>query len=70
MGQISEMEMASNTKGATIKDLNSPIQFYSMDCYFRQYWCDEQLSFKALKNTVNNLANNQLSLDVEMMETR
>ena len=23
------------------------VQAYSMDCYFRQYWRDERLSFKA-----------------------
>ena len=25
---------------------NSAFQAYSMDCYFRQYWRDERLSFK------------------------
>ena len=28
------------------KVTNSVFQAYSMDCYFRQYWRDERLSFK------------------------
>jgi len=43
-------------------------QFYSMDCYFRQYWRDERLSFKGLKNNANNLVINQLSLNVAMLK--
>ena len=39
-----------------------------MDCYFRQYWRDERLSFKGLKNNANNLVINQLSLNVAMLE--
>ena len=35
-------------------------QYYSMDCYFRQYWRDQRLSFKGLKNNANNLVINQL----------
>ena len=31
-----------------------------MDCYFRQYWRDQRLSFKGLKNNANNLVINQL----------
>ena len=58
-------------------------QAYSMDCYFRQYWRDERLSFKVLivnsekniinltqglKNNANNLVINQLSLNVAMLK--
>ena len=43
-------------------------QYYSMDCYFRQYWRDKRLSFKGLKNNANNLVINQLSLNVAMLE--
>ena len=43
-------------------------QYYSMDCYFRQYWRDTRLSFKGLKNNANNLVINQLSLNVAMLE--
>ena len=39
-----------------------------MDCYFRQYWRDQRLSFKGLKNNANNLVINQLSLNVAMLE--
>merc|ERR1712062_811246 len=39
--------------------------FYSMDCYFRQYWRDNRLSFKGLKQTANNVIINQLSLNVK-----
>ena len=55
-----------------------------MDCYFRQYWRDERLSFKVsivisekknvinltqgLKNNANNLVINQLSLNVAMLK--
>ena len=39
-----------------------------MDCYFRQYWRDERLSFKGLKNNANNLVINQLSLNVAMLK--
>ena len=35
-------------------------QFYSMDCYFRQYWRDNRLSFKGLKQTANNVIINQV----------
>ena len=43
-------------------------QWYSMDCYFRQYWRDKRLSFKGLKNNANNLVINQLSLNVAILE--
>ncbi|XP_023322271.1 gamma-aminobutyric acid receptor alpha-like [Eurytemora carolleeae] len=42
--------------------------FYSMDCYFRQYWTDTRLSFKGLQSNSNNLEINQLSLNVKMLE--
>ena len=31
-----------------------------MDCYFRQYWRDNRLSFKGLKQTANNVIINQV----------
>ena len=46
------------------------LQYYSMDCYFRQYWRDQRLSFKGLKNNANNLVINQLreaSFKVQMV---
>ena len=33
-----------------------------------EYWRDEQLSFKGLKNNANNRVINQLSLNVEMLK--
>ena len=30
-----------------LKANSEVVQAYSMDCYFRQYWRDERLSFKA-----------------------
>lgn len=44
----------------TNKSLKKSFQYYSMDCYFRQYWRDQRLSFKGLKNNANNLVINQL----------
>ncbi|XP_040574267.1 gamma-aminobutyric acid receptor subunit alpha-1 isoform X2 [Lepeophtheirus salmonis] len=41
---------------------------YSMDCYFRQYWRDERLSFTGLKNNTHHLKIDQLSLNVKMLE--
>ena len=31
-----------------------PPQNYSMDCYFRQYWRDERLSFTGLKKDAHS----------------
>ena len=53
---------------SSVKDWTYLSQYYSMDCYFRQYWRDERLSFKGLKNNANNLVINQLSLNVEMLK--
>lgn len=40
-----------------------------MDCYFRQYWRDERLSFTGLrKNNAHQLQTDQLSLNVKMLE--
>ena len=44
-------------------------QFYSMDCYFRQYWRDNRLSFKGLKQTANNVIINQVVKDLDLMFT-
>ena len=44
-------------------------QFYSMDCYFRQYWRDNRLSFKGLKQTANNVIINQVVKDFDLMLT-
>ena len=42
---------------------------YSMDCYFRQYWRDERLSFTGVKkNAHSSLAINHLSLNIKMLE--
>ncbi|XP_059080486.1 uncharacterized protein LOC131878512 [Tigriopus californicus] len=41
---------------------------YSMDCYFRQYWRDERLSFTGVKKNAHSLSINQLSLNVKMLE--
>ena len=30
------------------------VQYYSMDCYFRQYWRDKRLSFKVTKQQTNS----------------
>lgn len=37
---------------------NSPLQSYSMDCYFRQTWIDRRLAFSGQKN---------LALSIEML---
>ncbi|XP_023328188.1 gamma-aminobutyric acid receptor alpha-like [Eurytemora carolleeae] len=42
--------------------------YYSMDCYFRQYWRDERLGFRGLKHNANQLQIDQLSLNVKMLE--
>ena len=67
MGPISEMKMVKifNRKCCMII---SCCQYYSMDCYFRQYWRDTRLSFKGLKMTSNHIDINQLSLNVKMLE--
>ena len=58
MGPISEMQMVRI--GDHEQTLKKSFQYYSMDCYFRQYWRDQRLSFKGLKNNANNLVINQL----------
>ena len=58
MGPISEMQMVR--LGDHEQTIKNPFQYYSMDCYFRQYWRDQRLSFKGLKNNANNLVINQL----------
>ena len=32
----------------------SSLQYYSMDCYFRQYWRDTRLSFQVLQSSEKN----------------
>ena len=39
-----------------------------MDCYFRQYWRDERLSFTGIKKNPHSKEINQLSLNVKMLE--
>lgn len=39
-----------------------------MDCYFRQYWRDDRLSFTGLKKNAHHIQINQLSLNVKMLE--
>ena len=39
-----------------------------MDCYFRQYWRDERLSFTGLKKNAHSLSIDSLSLNVKMLE--
>jgi len=45
-------------------------QYYSMDCYFRQYWRDERLSFTGLSqhNARSDRAVSHLSLNIKMLE--
>ena len=51
MGPISEMDMVTvQSCYRIIKMLYKPfIQSYSMDCYFRQSWVDQRLSFKGYR---------------------
>ena len=50
-------------------NMRNVLQNYSMDCYFRQYWRDERLSFTGLrKNNAHQLQTDQLSLNVKMLE--
>ena len=55
MGPISEEDMVKffNTWHAMMNGLFLP-QNYSMDCYFRQYWRDERLSFTGLKKDAHS----------------
>ena len=40
---------------------SSMLQYYSMDCYFRQYWRDTRLSFQGLSSASRDLHINQVS---------
>ena len=62
-------EISPNMVRAIPIHMRNVLQNYSMDCYFRQYWRDERLSFTGLrKNNAHQLQTDQLSLNVKMLE--
>lgn len=59
MGPISELDMVTIKRYFT-DNRNINFQEYSMDCYFRQYWRDQRLSFLGPIKS--------LSLSIKMLE--